>query len=536
MHLLSSFWRRFNLLVVLLACMALGAATSIARGQDVNWDLRNYHLSTAWRYLSGHFDQDLMISGLQSYFNPTLDLPYVYLAMGPLASHPRALAGLMGVWYGALLFVLWRLAWRLMKGRAQASLWTIAATFAAATGAATVSQIGTTMNEVPLGLMVVAGVLALLPALPDDRDGKVDYARVGIAGLLFGLAAGAKLTVCVYAPAVCLALLFVLPWRRWLAASATFSGAWLIGFLPPFLWWGRLVAARFESPTFPLFNALFRSSFYPPTDFFDRRFMPRDALQTLFYPFYWAFRTRSGVIAELGFKDPRLAAAMLVFALVGVAWFVARRRQEKPALPRTTLFVILFTTFAYIAWEATSSILRYAVALEALATLGLVAALPYLVRVFSKRAHERLALALGLALCVGLVGGTKAMDWGHIPFGKRVFDVDMSWTEPNTLFLPITGPSAYLAAFVPEDRRARFVGFSFTTLDAEGWTLADATREAIRTHTGPIVVLVPHGMMDFAERLPAAGLRLQSATCRPVVSNLDAPFKEPVTACHAQKI
>lgn len=95
---------------VLLACLAIGAALSIHMGQDASWDLRNYHLYNAWAWLNGREKTDVAAAGLQSFFNPILDVPYYFLMAGPLEHAPRWLAATQGLWYGLLVFFVYRIA------------------------------------------------------------------------------------------------------------------------------------------------------------------------------------------------------------------------------------------------------------------------------------------------------------------------------------------------------------------------------------------------------------------------------------------
>ena len=55
------------------------ALVSLLRGQDTNWDLRNYHLHNAWALIEGRVGVDLAPAQMQSYFAPLLDVPYFLL-------------------------------------------------------------------------------------------------------------------------------------------------------------------------------------------------------------------------------------------------------------------------------------------------------------------------------------------------------------------------------------------------------------------------------------------------------------------------
>lgn len=60
--------------VVFVCGAALFAAWALAKGQDANWDLQNYHDYNAYALLHGRYRFDVGPAGYQGYLNP---LPYV---------------------------------------------------------------------------------------------------------------------------------------------------------------------------------------------------------------------------------------------------------------------------------------------------------------------------------------------------------------------------------------------------------------------------------------------------------------------------
>ena len=147
--------RKFLGVRALLACLSFGALLSVLRGQDANWDLKNYHLYNAWAWLHGRLALDLAPAGLQSFFNPLLDMPYFLLGTGPLQHWPRLLAGVQGLWYGGLVFMLFRVAIRLAGLRGRTFGWAdVWAVLIGVTGTMTVSQTGSSFNELPLALFI----------------------------------------------------------------------------------------------------------------------------------------------------------------------------------------------------------------------------------------------------------------------------------------------------------------------------------------------------------------------------------------------
>jgi|SRR6185437_2989350 len=80
----------------------LFGAWSASLGVDANWELYNYHLYNPFAFLHGKLAIDLPPAGLQTYFNPLLDVPY-YLASRSFPAPVVAFA--MGTIHG-LNFVL----------------------------------------------------------------------------------------------------------------------------------------------------------------------------------------------------------------------------------------------------------------------------------------------------------------------------------------------------------------------------------------------------------------------------------------------
>lgn len=470
-------------------CLLLGVLGSVLLKQDASWDLRNYHLYNAWAMLHGRHSLDLAAAGLQGYFNPLLDLPYYLLGTGPLEHLPRVLAGLQGLWYGGLIFALLRIAARLadLQGRVF-GMGDLFAVLIGATGTMTVSQLGVSSNEMPLAMLVLLAVCLLLPVCVGDTAVR-PRRRVLLAGLCCGLAAGLKPTAVIYPPALMCALLAACGWRyRAWRLGLLFACAALAGFLVAYGWWGLTLYRLTGNPVFPMFNQIFHSDWVPAVGGTDRQFMPRNVGQWLYYPFYWV-RENQRLVTEVRFADPRYALgmlALLVFALSG--WF---RRRKSPQGGAAMRMLAVFVALAYVAWLVLFSILRYAIPIEALTGLLMLAAL----RVFLRRMSGDDALATWTAWCMaGLfllsVGCSRYPNWGHVGYATSVFDVRAPSVEPGSLVLVIGQPLAYIIPFIGNAQSSRFVGLTWFNEKAAGQRLGALTRERLRTHVGPIYALL----------------------------------------------
>jgi hypothetical protein len=531
----------------LALCLVVGAIVSVLSGQDANWDLRNYHLYTPYSLMAGVFDRNILPADIQSAFNPTLDFPYVWLALGPLSDYPRLLAAFMGLWFGGLIFIVLRMAAFLYEDfpKSERPFFIGLGTLTAVTGAATFSYVGTTTNDIQISLLLIGGLLCVLKAIDKfQKCGVLRLKPVLAAGVLFGLAAGLKLTGGPYAAALCLALLFVLKPGLWLRCCAVFSGGWGAGFLAAYGWWGWMLWARYGSPTFPYLNDIFHSPMAPPLNVTDTRFLPFDLVHWLFFPFFWVWDTGNILYtSHYPFHDPRMAIAYVAFVFLAGAVCVSRLRRKPPGasliesgLTKAQKTAIWFIVFSYIAWLLYVAYIRYAQPVEIMGLLITPIALMALARYLPHKNARSLLLSVCLFACVATLVSTRHMYVERVAYGDKTFAVDMSWTQPDTLFVGVIGPVAYLAAFVPPQANAQFVGFGYVTVGAHEWPIGRKIENTVRTHKGPVIVLFTEDMRDYLGLLVNVGLSPDLGACRTVASNLDVPLGKPVFACEAAKI
>jgi hypothetical protein len=100
-------------------CLVVGGGVSMVLGIDRNWDLQNYHLVNALAAFGGR-PGDIAPAGMQSFFNPAADLPFLAL-LRAFNRWPLLICFLMGLPAGLAGWQLWRLAGRVPKVQAAAS-------------------------------------------------------------------------------------------------------------------------------------------------------------------------------------------------------------------------------------------------------------------------------------------------------------------------------------------------------------------------------------------------------------------------------
>ncbi|UPG92046.1 hypothetical protein L2Y96_09865 [Luteibacter aegosomaticola] len=504
--------------LLLPALLLLGAAIAVSRGQDAAWDLKNYHLYNAWAFFHGRLGIDLAPASLQSYFNPLLDLPYFWLGTGPLSTSPRVLAALQGLWYGGAVFLLCLIVRRFAGQEGRAPAWTdLAAIFIGATGTMTLTQAGMSTNELPLAVLVMAGYLVAMP-LAAQREGTL-LGRAALAGLLCGLAAGLKPTAIVYAPALGFAVWAARGFRlAGLTEAVTLGVAALFGFFAAYGSWGYSLWHLTGNPIFPMFNQVFHSPWMPDAGGTDRQFMPKSVLQTLFYPFWWLRKndTQGGNT----FADARYALAML--ALLGAGAIALARRRPGAASNPVRRMLFTFVCAAYVLWLALYSILRYAVPIEMLTGLTVLAAASLVAEALDRPRSRLTAAVIGATLLITLAT-TRYTDWGHAPFAKTPFAVEAAAVTPGSLVVVLSAPNAYVIPFVPNAEEATFVSLTWLNVLSQHHEFDQRVRAAIEGHEGPIYAILRDtaaadgSLGQLTDILP--GARMDS--CSPIRSGLE---------------
>ncbi|MDE2463150.1 MAG: hypothetical protein KGO02_05490 [Alphaproteobacteria bacterium] len=523
--------------------LVLGGFVSVHLGQDANWDLKNYHLYNAWSYLHKRLSTDIFAAGAQSYFAPLLDIPYYLLSVRWLPGSPRLVAFIMGLPYGLLLFIVFSMAWVVageltVSPAKRASLGLIATVFGV-TGVATVSQVGTTFNEIPTAATTLAGLLFIILAITKssitERRRCVNICLI-FSGLLFGAAAGLKLTACIYAPGAAIVAWAIngSVWRRFQHAFI-FSLAWVLAF--SVLWgpWGWKLYKLTGNPFFPLFNSVFHSSWIAPSAGLDLRFMPKTIFEAIFYPFYW-INNPSMTVMEPRFADPRFA---MIYALGVIAFiiyiprlirFISRDNSQAYNF-RSTDGILLFSAISYPIWQVLFSILRYAATLESILGLVMLSLIAKIVAMRRLELHYTLLLAFVASCTAGAFLLTKYPDWGRAQYSNEVFKIKSPRLPNDSLILFVGKPIAYLAPFLAHDKTdVEFIGITSTVLNSADYKVGKMIRSRIAEWPGPIFYVARRETMASVGSLKIYSL-YPDGNCKTIFSNID----EPTYLCRATK-
>jgi hypothetical protein len=481
--------QRAPCIAVLLVPLLFGLL-SLMLGQDDGWDMKNYHLYNAHALLNGRLAVDMAPGQFQSYFNPTLDIPYYLL----VSSFPGPVAGFVfGVLHG-LNFVLVLAIARSVLGATAAEGYRVPLLLAIAgvCGAGFLSELGNTMGDNMTSLLVLAALYMLLKRWDQLRQwNAAAVSAANASGFVMGLGTGLKLTNATFAVALCLAF-FMAPGSLWLRIrlAFVFGVGTLAGIAVTAGWWFLKMWQTFGNPLFPQFNNIFHSPLAVPQGVADTAHLPKTMLETLFWPMVFSFDfTR---VSELVLHQTIWPIVYLLF--VGVCAYLLYLRMAKkgdggtPVLAPRARFLLLFFAIAYLVWMKLFSIYRYLVPVELLAPLVVWILLQ---RVLAPATARRIG---GWVLAFTTLAVFPFVTWGHASWASKGFSAELPvFAQPaSTIVFTAHGhpPMGWMATFMPKDVSVISLGSGFPETPA----YVDRIKAVIASRPGP------HYAMLFASK------------------------------------
>lgn len=486
-------------------------------GQDDNWDLHNYHWYNAHALLHGRMAVDMAPGQWQSYFNPTLDLPYYLLA----STLPGPVAGfIVGLLHGLNFILLLLIARQVLDGAAPAPAQRyrlpLLLALAGVMGTGFLSEVGNTMGDNLTSLLVLGAVAIALKCW-----GRGIVLAAVAAGFTMGLGTGLKLTNATFAVALCLAY-FAVPvpfWRRvWLAF--VFGIGTLAGIAVTAGWWFWTMWQTFGNPVFPQFNNIFRSPLAQPFGVIDTDHLPRSLGEAALWPFVFTLDAKR--VSEVALK---LAAwpVLYVLAFVAIGCVLYRRAAKDGAaggnaapatLTPRAAFLLVFAGVSYLAWLKLFGIYRYLIPVELL--LPLLAWL--LLRcVWQETTARRVALGL---LVLHAAMAFSPSGWGHAPWARQSFSAQVpAFAQPaSSIVFTAHGdpPMGWMATFMPKDVSVIALGGGFPETPA----YLERVQEKLARRAGPHFAMLAAARQDEPAVLSrtlkvarALGLTDSAASC-----------------------
>lgn len=506
-----------------LAPFAMGLL-AIALGQDANWDLRNYHYYNAYAFLTDRYAQDLLPAQTPSFYNPTLDLPFFWLA-----THvPARIAGFaLGFVQGlnlCLLFIIAHTVLIVPNPRHKVFVCAGLATLGMLGGGG-IAQIGTTFgdNIVSLGVLLSAALIAR----HHERLVLDNIDRMFGLALLFGIPCGAmvglKLPTVIYAVGLCGGMLFIggRIGRR-LALAFAFGVGILVGITLTLGHWAIFLQNHYGSPLFPYFNNFFQAPLAPLTSARDTQFIPRSLHDALLMPFIFAdspFR-----VGEIPWRDWRIPVlyAVLPLALILRLCF-GRNRAAHDGLAHATASRYLLASFAlsYVVWLIMFTVYRYAVTLEMVAPLMLVCAIGWLPLKLSTRGLLAAVLLAVVSASIQPGNWSRRDAWSDRFVDTTIPDLG----DTSNLMILMAGfePYAHVIPNFPANIAFVRIQSNFASPDQDKGINAVLHKrvDAHRANHGRLMMLIPDWQLAMADdALSYYNLHLVRPSCQTVIDHL----------------
>lgn len=517
--------------IALGAAIALFGCFSVVIGQDVNFDLRNYHFYNAYAFLNNREEIDLLPGQLlQSFHNPLLDIPlYLLIANSP----PRLASFALGAIQGINALLVFCLARRVLgtNGKPAPRLLALLATAIGAASPVFLSELGTTFGDNLTSIPILAGLLLLCSVEARRRLSWTDL----MAGIAIGLATGLKLTNSPYAVAALAAILATTPLHMGWKRAVAFGLGLALGLLTTGGWWMIHLAVAYGNPIFPYYNAIFQSPYAQSVNWRDQRWVPDGILAILCYPFAWAMAEHPLPSSEKDFRDPRWMIILVSGALYLLVLTIQRIRSAGAAdVPRScshraladyrvsapARFVLIYSVFAYLVWFFQFGYSRYLIPLDLIT--GIILWILLLRLPLSSRFVYNVGFCLSLW---AILSGLKVPSWGRAPWTSTWFDVRIQSNadfEQAMILMISDAPLSYLVPFF--NPGSRFIRINGSAWDMNTGAFQRRAAEAIDAHSGKLFALTSSAedvaqSRDLLARYGLANGDL--STCIAVTSKID---------------
>lgn len=508
--------------LVFLLFLLFGGVVTLRLGQDINFDLKNYHFYNAWAYLNNRYDHDLSPAQLQTYLNPFLDLIYYKLVV--ILNDPMLVTFILGLWYGLFAWATFRVLSLLQP--TQNTVITLAGTLLGVSGVAVIGQAGTTTHEVTTAALMMSSFMLCITGLQAQNAHRYRFIR--LAGLITGISVGFKLTTVSFAIAlVCgITLLTFLNRQKYpVSILVNFIAVSAFGFLLTGGYWHYFLWHHYSSPFFPFYNGFFQSPYYENISLAISPWRATTLEKLLAYPFELSQINRP--IKEEMFSDPRLLigfiSAFLLFIINTIKLIKSRSSYHYSFFNlNNNIAVLMFSSIwliAYLLWAYLHGIYRYTIFLESLS------AILFVILLYECRLHTRWIALIMVCMTLFTIHYTTYLSWGRIKYGLNTFEVHPPAINEKALVVMLSGrPMSYVIPFFPKE--TRFVSPQ-NNFNAVKYTnkLQRQINQTIESWSGPLYVLAPRGynfMQD--EVLKKFSLNVEYAgdnACKPIVSNID---------------
>lgn len=436
-------------LIFIFYVMALMGIIAVSLGEDVNWDLRNYHYYIGYAFLNISPIQDFFAAGIQSYLNPLPDVMNYFM----IKHLPPKLTGfLLGAVQGLNLYFLWAMTLMLISSVTSFFYRMIALVAIPALGllcANVIGEIGATFNDLMLANWVLLSQWLVGFALKEDLDLRKKAIYILLAGFSLGIGIGLKLTLALYFIGSLIALMTLRHSLAQFKNLLLFTLGCALGFLLANGYWMAVLWKFFHNPIFPYYNHIFKSSYYYAVNIVDARYFPHNLLQTLFYPFYFSWQNcLTNDAPSHDFRLPVIYSLLIIYCVKILITNKKYSEHYNLFQREYTQYLIVFFVVSYVVWQYQFSIQRYLMVLDILSPL-----LIYLL-ITNIWNNPFISHCLALFIFAVLAVTLKPQHWARLPWTKTYFAVTIPQTidlQQKSVVINADFEVSFLRPFFPKD-------------------------------------------------------------------------------------
>ncbi|HEY2071254.1 MAG TPA: hypothetical protein VGG48_16980 [Rhizomicrobium sp.] len=508
-----------------LAVVTLGwGVFVICLGKDLSWDFRNYHWYIPYAFLNGRMGIDISVAHQATFYNPSLDIPFYWLATHTPSWFALGVLGMAQGLNSVPLYLMGRGLLRVPHTKLAAGVLTLLCM----TGGLTLSLSGTTYYDPVMSVFILSALALILLNRDALRDASILRGMViaGVAGLLVGIPVGLKLPEAPFALGLA-ATLALLP-GTWKHRGSRVIAAGIGGLIGVLLvagyWYGEMYHLT-GNPLFPYFNQYFHSPLGLPASYRDTRFLPHDLYHALILPLLFSMDWH--VADDLPFQDIRVGLAYVLVIVTVPIWLIRKQSREPLMPPDVVLALFGFAAVSYIAWISIFAIYRYIILLEILGPILIFAA----VAMWPISARARIITAsILLLLCAGL---TRTGILTRAPLGDPyVQAIIPPIIDPDHAMVLMTGnaPMGFLApSLPPQVPIIRIDGWMIQPKD--GSRLTARAKARVGAFKGDLYVIFDaYEVARGIDALADYGLALDDKACGDIETNLTGDYRFcPVT-------
>lgn len=436
--------KAFPTLVVAFAFITAVDGIAYYLGEDINWDLLNYHFYNGYAYTHGVMLKD-SLGTIQSYLDPFLNSFYYLLIINfsPLVVN-LVIASMQSLSI-IFVFILSMNVFNEISFNKRFIMSTMIAS-SAIFGPVFWSEIGGTMGDTLLSSGVILSLLFIVKMIQSVGHFRKQIFFIFLAGIPVGLVSGMKFTNMVYAVGIFIALSLVVVIDNHLnfKIKILFLGLFILssslGLVVIYGPIGWELWRHYGNPVFPYYNNIFKSPYISSVPISDSRWFPRSFLGYLEMPFRFCTIQSLSNNRLFGLEIPfKICFFAIIAVLIPLSILVniARSSINIDTNRLVIIFMTMFMLVSFIVWEVFFSYYRYIAALEIISPL--VTAI--LISSFFKNAMKYTSLFGIIILSISLYSIPDS-NWGRKSFTSSYFGLN------NTSFSKVKN-SLIVVGYVP---------------------------------------------------------------------------------------